>query len=408
MKTAIAIIQNIILPKLEQDPKFSEKKVDAAFWEKFATDLLHFEEDAKPIYARIYSLELDNAEKIIDKLPSIYAQFLKELAESHVLEQSSEATQYFTEKNNETFLKEVRFLKTMQQAIKSVERKQIKADLPKSYERLTFELSDADFANVVKKQGRADLKEKFKQWDKEFVEEELTPVVSMLTDENKKAKPTKVISLSWIKYAAAAAVILFVGIFYFNNLQHTDETVIVKADDKKTVPAQPAIVPKIEAEALAEVATITKSSPIIEGGLGYASKNSTIKIIENNQKARKLSIEKAIEKYRQLLEKEFPENKVGYGPREKALQSIITSLRKEKTVLQEREKQYRFDGKVLELYVSVTAKENAIILYNDTYYLKRDAAFYRLTVAKQPQLYNKIDDVNLADSLDNILYENGK
>lgn len=144
MKTAIAIVENIILPQLEKDSKFSEKKVDSAFLEKFATDLLHFEEDAKPIYTNIYGLELDNPEKIIDKLPNIYAQFLKELAESYVLGQTTEATDYLLEKNNEAFLKEVQFLESMQQAIKSVERKRIKADLPKSYERLTFELSETD------------------------------------------------------------------------------------------------------------------------------------------------------------------------------------------------------------------------------------------------------------------------
>jgi hypothetical protein len=213
MKTAIAIVQNIILPKLEKDSKFSEEKVDTAFWEKFATDLLHFEEDAKPIYASIYSLELDNPEKIIDKLPHIYAQFLKQLAESYVLDQTSDATDYLLRTNNQSFLKEIDFLKTMQQAIKSVERKRIKADLPISYERLTFELSETDLANVTKKKGREDLKEKMKQWDAELEEQESVSIVAssyrgyhntMSTD----VKKTKVISLSWIKYVSIAAIFI--------------------------------------------------------------------------------------------------------------------------------------------------------------------------------------------------------
>lgn len=205
MKTAIAIVENIILPQLEKDSKFSEKKVDSAFLEKFATDLLHFEEDAKPIYTNIYGLELDNPEKIIDKLPNIYAQFLKELAESYVLGQTTEATDYLLEKNNEAFLKEVQFLESMQQAIKSVERKRIKADLPKSYERLTFELSETDLANATKKKGREDLREKFKQWDTELEEQESVPVISMLTNEKEK---TKVTSLSWMKYVSIAAIFI--------------------------------------------------------------------------------------------------------------------------------------------------------------------------------------------------------
>ena len=107
METTL-VIKNILLPKLEKDPNFSEEKVDAAFWGKFATDLVHFEEDAKPLYAGIYSLELDNPEKIIDKLPNIYAQFLKELAESYVLGKTSDATKYLLETNNVVFLKFLR------------------------------------------------------------------------------------------------------------------------------------------------------------------------------------------------------------------------------------------------------------------------------------------------------------
>ena len=167
METTL-VIKNILLPKLEKDPRFSEKKVDSAFWEKFATDLVHFEEDAKPLYARIYSLELDNPEKIINKLPNIHSQFLKVLAENYGLGQTSYATNYLLETNNVVFLKEVQFLQTMQQAIKSVERKRIKAHLPQSYERLTFELSDADLANVARKKGREDLRVKMQQWDKEL------------------------------------------------------------------------------------------------------------------------------------------------------------------------------------------------------------------------------------------------
>lgn len=204
METTLTI-KNILIPKLEKDSNFSEEKVDTAFWEKFATDLLHFEEDAKPLYVLIYSLELDNPEKIIDKLPNIYAQFLKELAESYVLGQTSEATDYLLKTKNKTFAKEIDFLGTMQQAIKGVERKRIKVDLPTSYERLTFELSQTDLANAIKKKGREDLRVKFKQWDAELEEQESVPVISMLTNEKEK---TKVISLSWMKYASIAAIFI--------------------------------------------------------------------------------------------------------------------------------------------------------------------------------------------------------
>ena len=238
METTLTI-KNILIPKLEKDSNFSEEKVDTAFWEKFAPNLLHFEEDAKPLYAIIYSLELDNPKKIIDKLPSIYNQYLKELAENYVLEQTSEATDYLLKTNNEAFFKEVQFLKTMQQAIKSVERQRIKAHLPKSYERLTFELSDADLANATKKKGREDLREKMKQWDKELVEESV-PDVAMLANEKVK---TKVISLSWIKYASIAAIfIIGFMIWQPNKLsndklfsQYNSEESIIKSIDYQKI-----------------------------------------------------------------------------------------------------------------------------------------------------------------------------
>ena len=230
METTLTI-KNILLPKMEKDLKFSEENVTAAFWEKFVTDLLHFEADAKPLYASIYSLELDNPEKIIDKLPNIYAQFLKELAESYVLGEHSQATDYLLKTNSASFAKEIDFLKTMQQAIKSVERKRIKADLPTSYERLTFELSDIDLANATKKKGREDLREKMKQWDTELAEESV-PVVAMLTNNKKE---TKVISLSWMKYASIAAIFIIGFMIWQPNKLSNDKLFSQYNSDESTI-----------------------------------------------------------------------------------------------------------------------------------------------------------------------------
>jgi hypothetical protein len=220
------IIKNILLPKLKKDSKYSDEKVGASFWKNFSTVLVRFEENAQPLYTAIYSLELGNPEQIIDKLPKIYAQFLKELAECYVLGQTSEATDYLVKTNNKTFLKEVQFLKTMQQAIKSVERKRIKTELPQSYDRLTFELSETEIANAIKKKAREELKKKMKLWDAEL--EDGVPVISManLEDEITSDKTrSKVISLSWMEYAVAASIIIAAGIFYFKSMGTTEISV---------------------------------------------------------------------------------------------------------------------------------------------------------------------------------------
>ena len=107
-----------------------------------------------------------------------------------------------------------------------------------------------------------------------------------------------------------------------------------------------------------------------------------------------------------MIEKEFPENRVGVSSRKTELESKINSLQKELFLLNEREKQYFFDGKTLVLFVSTTAKENSILRYNDSYYLKRDINFYRLTVAVQPQPYKKESNSEVINDLDKILYDN--
>lgn len=405
MKLAIDIVQSLLLPKLEKDASFDINQTNIAFWETFTTAFLDFEKDAKPVYAVIYSLELKDAEKIISKLDTVYISFIKELAENHVLGISSEAIDYLITSKNSTFEKEVHFFTDLKNAITKVERKRIKTELPKTFDKLSFKLSDDAIAIAITKKEREALKEKMNAWDKELVTSEEAPVYSVSAK-----KETKVISLSWIKYAAVACIVLTAGIMYFKfntdtNLVQPGDTNVVTAPVKKDTTSKGTITAEIPSEALAEVASVTKNAPVIESGLGFATKNNNIKIVENNQKARKLSIEKAIEKYRQMLEKEFPENKVGANARVKVLETKIKSLQNELDLLKERENHYIFDGKALVLYVSNFAKENAIVLYEDKYYLKRDADFFSLTIAKRQQVNEKVIDGTLVEVLNN-LYSN--
>lgn len=402
MKLAIDIVQSLLLPILEKDASFDTNQTNIAFWETFTTAFLDFEKDAKPVYAAIYSLELKDAEKIISKLDTVYISFIKELAENHVLGISSEAIDYLITSKNSTFEKEVKFYTNLKNAVTKVERKRIKKELPTGFEKLTFEIDDAVITNVVKKKSREDLKKKMAGWDEEIMASE-KPCANSIAPK----KETKVISLSLIKYAAAACIVLTAGIMYFkfntdNNLVQPGDTNVVTAPVKEETKT-----PDIPSEALAEVTTVTKNAPVIESGLGFASKKNNIKIVENNQKARMVSIVTAVENYRKLLEKEFSENKAGVSSRVKILESKISELQNELALFKEREKQYVFDGKSLILYVSNFAKENAIVLYEDKYYLKRDADYFKLTVAEQPQLYKRVSNTEVVSALDKIVFDYG-
>jgi hypothetical protein len=366
MELAIDIVKSILLPKLEKDANFDSNKTDATFWESFATALLDFEKDDTACKTAIYNLGLNKPERMIAKLPNIYNLYIKELAENYVLENESDAIESLLKSKNQVFIEEVRFLNNLEEAITEIEHERIKAILSAANE--------------------------------------------ILVEEQNKKEP-KIISLSWIKYVAAACIVLTAGIMYFkfntdNNLVQPGDTNVVTAPVKKDTTSKGTITAEIPSEALAEVASVTKNATVLASDMGMVP--NSIKIVENNQNDRKESIIKAIEKYRQMLEKEFPENKVGVSSRENELKSRISSLQKERALLKEREKQYNFDGRVLVLYVSKTAKENYIVLYGDNYYLKRDSDFYKLTVAAQPQLYKKISDTNLINNLDDILSKNGK
>jgi len=398
MKLAIDIVQPLLLPKLEKDARFDANQTNISFWETFTSALLDFEKDAKPVYAAIYSLELEDAEKIISKLDTVYSAFIKELAENHVLGISSEAIDYLITSKNSVFEKEVLFFTDLKNAITKVERKRIKKELPNAYDKLSFSLSDDAIALAITKKERETLKEKMNAWDKELAVTEETPVYSVSAK-----KEIKVISLSWIKYAAAACLVLGLGVWFYTKQNQgivTDTNVVTAPNLKDTVPKN-GVIPNIPSEALAEVTTVRKNSTVIEEGMGMTS--NSILIIENNQQARKESIINAIEKYQKLLEKEFAINKVSYTPISKELKIRIDRLNNELNLLNEREQKYLFDGKVLTLYVSIISKENRVLAYKDNYYLAKDRVFYTLTTSSKPQPYKKVTDTDLLTALDEIL-----
>ncbi len=404
MKLAIDIVQSLLLPKLEKDASFDTNQTNIAFWETFTSALLDFEKDAKPVYAAVYSLGLKDAEKIISKLDTVYISLIKELAENHVLGISSEAIAYLITSKNSAFEKEVHFFTDLENAIKKVERKRIKTELPKAFDKLNFEISDDAVALAITKKEREALKEKMNTWDDELVATEDAPVYTISTK-----KESKVISLSWIKYAVAACLVLGLGVWFFNNQNPglTPENNVVTAPVKKDTTSKPTITPEIPSEALAEVAIVTKNAPVIVSGLGFAPNKNNIKIVENNQKARMQSIIIAIDKYRKILEDELNGQKMGQGLKEIEIEKTIKLLQNELALLKEREKHYIFDGKSLVLYVSTTAKENTIVLYEASYYLKKDADYFKLTVAEQPQLYKKESNTEVVSALDKIIFDYG-
>lgn len=387
MKTTIHILQNIILPELEKDSKFEIQKTNAVFWTNIINDVLHFEQDAKPVYASIYGLELDNPEKIISKLPHIFETFIKALAENYVLGETSEATDYLLQSNNETFSKEVAFFKNLQQAVKSVERKRIKSDLPNSYERLTFEISDADFENATKKKVREDLREKFKQWDSELIEEGAIPVISM-----QSKKEPNVFSLSWTKYAVAACVVLATGIFFFRNTNQDiipNNTVVTTDDKNDTLNPQKNI--SLENDVvIAAITTFSENTFVQQSeAMGFSGqKKLKIEITVKDATNRIESLEKYIKANTEET-------------------ATLNNYKKELTDLEKTIDNYFFDGKTLTLFDTFNSKQDAILVTDDlNYYLKKGNFYYDLELENKTMQLTKVSDNKIVEILKKISFEN--
>jgi hypothetical protein len=387
MEQAIELLKVLLLPKLQKDVRFDITKTNGAFWEQMTVAFLDFEKDVKPTQALLYSLELDTIEKILDQLPNIYLNFIKELAERFVLGITDQATSYLKETNNATFLKEVTFYKTLQQAIKHVERNRIKTELSKTLDRLTFELSETDISTVVKKKGRDDLKAKFKNWDAEIASE--TPVVSMLTSSQESR--TKVISLSWIKYAVAACVVITGGVLYFKFSQPTIDGINQPQQNNVVIKEKSKAVPT---DIIPDATYITTSSKLnIEYPSSLGFTGSTVKSITILFKDASASI-KTLRS--QIKEEISGKNNTGVGPLKEKLHS-----------LESKQNTYEFDGKQLTVYSEKTKETMSIMTIDDkVFYLKRGKQYTYLYFTKIPLLFQPVKDAAVIEQLEKISFEN--
>ena len=385
MKTEIILIQNIILSTLEKDSKFFLEKIDSSFWAKMTLALCDFEKDAKPAYAIVYSLELENSEKIIGKLETVYQLFIKEMAENYVLGSTSEIIEILLKSKNAAFEKEVHFLQHLEIAIKKSERKRIKQELPTLYEKQTFELSDTEIGNAIKKISREDLKKKMATWDSEL-EEEIVPVVKLTND---------VFSLGWTKYAVAACLVLASGIFIFKNTNQAiapAENTAVTVDAKKDS-AQPKRNIS-EKESIVLAAIETKSENVIvqqSETMGFSrTTKPKITIIYIDASQRISSIKKHIS--------------------ELSSTNNAATLVKYKNELADLEKlvgNYIFDGKKLTLYCAFKPKQNAILVTDDdNYFLKKEKIYYNLKITKVPLSLVKTTNAATLELVEKITFDN--
>jgi hypothetical protein len=359
MKLAIDIVQSLLLPKFGKDSSFDANQTNIAFWETFTTALLDFEKDVQPVYAAIYSLGLNDAEKIISKLDTVYISFIKELAENHVLGISSEASAYLITSKNSSFEKEVKFYTDLKNAVTKVERKRIKKELPTGFEKFTFEIDDEIITNVLKKKSREDLKKKMAGWDEEIIASEEPPVISIAP-----IKETKVVSLSWIKYAAAACLVLGLGVWFF----------------KQSNPD----LPEVENNVVSSDTTSVIQPKSIK---------APVEVIADNTKA----IEKQVQ---------YPSD---LGFTNTTSSKIIKIYLKDASKNVSKQNNYEFDGASLVVYCKDLKSSYSILSLDDkVYYLKKEANYYQLYLTKTPQQLKLVKDTTIIEQLEKTSFDNEK
>lgn len=374
METGIRIIKDILSNSIP--PKYLGK----VNWEGMLNGFLVYDSDQKPLYTEVYKLELNDPEKLISQLPKLYKSFIEEVAEDYVLGNvSKKASEILTQ--NQDFVKRVHYLKTLKNVITKVERKRVKEELPLAYQRITFQPNEKDIKNAVKQKAREDLKEKLKTWNQEakkdvVLEKRVEPAIEMSTESKKE---TKVISLTWIKYAVAACVVLAAGVLYFNSynsLQPTEDNVV--DTDKEE---------NIDEIQLAEIEITSDNIQVLTPiGLGYVDASTKVKMTINfiDQSKQKESIEASLKEG--ISKSDYYE-------------SLLDTLNK-------KENKYTFTNNELSFYSKKIQENYKFIQFDKELYLSRDDKFYQIKETKVPADLTEVQDSEIIEQLERIIFDN--
>ena len=412
MEKEIQIIQDLFIPVLQKDKRFDVSKCDNPFWKKILQEFIDYQQDSKPFYATVYSLELAEPMKVIHKLENLQHSFLDQLAEENVLGYSSEGIVKL-EQNNPFFKERVQFYKNLEKAIILSERKRMKSELPSMYDKYTFELDEKQLAQAIANRERKALRDKMKLWDKELLAEKEEEQVIELSA-NKTITKTFPL-MSYIKYALAACLVIGLG-FWFELYINTTKIQTFGSSDRDTENVENYEIEdsnslELPNPVLVDATNVSKdTNALVNEGMGYTSSNNKIKLVSINNTERIVSIKNAIDTYQKFIQKELLKDS-GADPKNKKIrievEKNIDSLAKELTELQKKQNTYLFDGKKLTLY-DIPSDNITLLAFENKFYVKNKNDFYVLTVANEPQQFSKVIDDALKENLEKILFDNGK
>ena len=374
MEKEIQIIQDLFIPVLQKDERFDASKCDNAFWEKILQEFIDYQQDSKPFYATVYSLELAEPMKVIHKLENLQHSFLDQLAEENVLGYSSVSIVKL-EHDNPFFNERVQFYKNLEKAIILSERKRMKSELPSMYDKYTFELDEKQLAQAIANRERKALRDKMKLWDKELLAEKEEEQVIELSA-NKTITKTLPL-MPYIKYAIAACLVIGLG-FWFELYINTTKIQTFGSSDRDTENVENYEIEdsnslELPNPVLVDATNVSKdTNALVNEGMGYTSSNNKIKLVSINNTERIVSIKNAIDAYQKFIQKELL-TVSGADPKNKKIrievEKNIDSLAKELTELQKKQNTYLFDGKKLTLY-DIPSDNITLLAFENKFYVK--------------------------------------
>lgn len=406
MRSDIEILKRLYLPEIEEmyssAPDLKAVVSNNAFWEYFNKIVF----DTTEITNFLNSYRVATADYFISRLEERKNEYISHLASDYCNGETNPTIELLLKMQFIPFMDEVAFQKDIKKAITISENEKLKRKLSLMDEAASFEITDSEIADAFqlfeKKNEYEGLKKKMNEWDKaeqpafsksEHIYFQLSTSDSEYVKESGSEirKERKTISLSFVKYAAAACFVgamIWFGIRFYNTGSKAGNTEVAKVESP-TIP---------DASIRPVFAKVELSENVIpvqtEIGMGFADVGSVKKlpIVIQNVVPRIQSIEEYL-------------NKPQTNTSETALKAIakeeLGSLRKLST-------SYVFDGKKLHLFHTLDPNvQNSVINTTDKkYYLVSGDNFYRLTISNQEQELNKITDTELIEKLERIVFEN--
>lgn len=371
MKQNLETLKTIYFAIFSGDSETPSIPEGESFWVSLSEALLVFEPNPGRAEELIQTVSDLSIAELPEKVVNLYKDYLNELAESYVLGTTSHETDQLMASQDSYFLDRVEFFTNLALASRSQEHKRLKREFVHLQEGKDLRITESAIVSSIRKTERNALKAKMNVWKEEMDQEETEPVIPITRDDS------KVISLGWIKYAAAI-LLLISAFWYFFTPDSSQKTSPVLSEALET---EKLIDVKISESALAVL-----SPP----SLGFAEQTpEEITLVEKNHQELLNALEEKI--------------KLESDPDSPTYQSIQTKIADLKSL----EKQYIFDGQALTLFSGAEKIEPTILLLREAYYLKEGDQFYLLENSSLPQDLIRVDDTELISELEEIIFDNG-